>query len=140
MTTACPSSPCNGLFHGLDGLPPYCLDRLLTLGRKVVPCLGLVKCFRLIQALPLGDGNTLRGRALHCNDLPAPSTEIPSARSLLRSRDNRDERRVGRGIDRLELADSVGFRLDLSVQPLHGGCAERDAGQGSKGQGKFSGH
>src|SRR3989442_11426945 len=120
MTTACRSRACNGLIHGFDGVPPYCLDRLLTLGRKFVPCLGLVKCLGLIQALPLGDGNTLRGRALHCNDLPAPSTEIPSARSLLRSRDNRDERRVGRGLDRSELADSICFRHHTRPTPMFG--------------------
>jgi uncharacterized BrkB/YihY/UPF0761 family membrane protein len=53
--------PRNGLSYGFDGVPPDCLDGLVTLRRKVIPGLRFVKCLRLFQAVPLGDGDTLGG-------------------------------------------------------------------------------
>jgi hypothetical protein len=41
---------------------------------------------------------------------------------------------LGRGVERFKLADRVGFRLGLSMQPLHGRRAERGAQDYAKHQ------
>ena len=115
-----------GLIHHFDGVPPDCLEGFVTLRRKVIPGFRFVKCLRLLQAVPLGDGYTLGSRPLQCNNLSAASAQIATTRRLLRSLDKRDERGVGRSIEGLELADCVSFRFGLSVQPLDG-CPERGA-------------
>jgi hypothetical protein len=56
----------------------------------------------------------------------------PTTGSHDRSRAKRGKRGKGRGIEHFGLGDKVGFRLSLSVQPLHGCCTER--GAGSDGQ------
>src|SRR5262245_49933631 len=47
------------LICGLNDISPHCLNRLLALGREVVPGFGLVEGERLVQAVPLGDGHAL---------------------------------------------------------------------------------
>src|SRR6266851_6935156 len=77
QTTACRSRACNGLIHRFDDVPSYCLGCLLTLGRKVVPCLRLVKCLRLIQALPGAWGSgVIRARIAESQSLDVPQLWI----------------------------------------------------------------
>jgi len=116
-----------GLIHHFDGVPPDCFEGFVTLRRKVIPGFRFVKCLRLLQAVPLGDGYTLGSRPLQCNNLSTASAQIATTRRLLRSLDKRDERGVGRSIEGFELADCVSFRFGLSVQPLDGRCPERRA-------------
>ena len=59
--------PWDGLIHSFDGVPPDCLEGLVTLGRKVIPGRRVIKCLRLLQVVPLGDGDTLGSRPLQCN-------------------------------------------------------------------------
>lgn len=92
-----------GLIHHFDGVPPDCLEGFVTLRRKVIPGFRFVKCLRLLQAVPLGDGYTLGSRPLQCNNLSTASAQIATTRRLLRSLDKRDERGVGRSIEGFEL-------------------------------------
>ena len=59
--------PWDGLIHSFDGVPPDCLEGLVTLRCKVIPGLRFIKCLHLLQAVPLGDGDTLGSRPLQCN-------------------------------------------------------------------------
>src|SRR5262245_12249195 len=50
------------LVHDFDRVPPDDLLSFVTLRREVSPSLRFVKCFRLLQAVPLGDAHTLGSR------------------------------------------------------------------------------
>jgi hypothetical protein len=66
----------NGLIRDFDSVPPYYLDRLFTLRRKVLPGLRVVICLRLLHAVPLVDNYTLGSRRpLQCNNPSAASAE-----------------------------------------------------------------
>ncbi len=71
-----------GLIHHFDGVPPDCLEGFVTLRRKVIPGFRFVKCLRLLQAVPLGDGYTLGSRPLQCNNLSAASAQIATESAL----------------------------------------------------------
>src|SRR5262249_11575062 len=103
------------LIRGLDNVPSYCLRSLLTLWSKVLPGCRVVKCLRLFQAVPFGDGHTLgSGRSLHRNNPPTARVEQASSTgSFLRSLNKGDVRGLSCGIERFKLGDGVGFRLSL---------------------------
>src|SRR5260370_37118367 len=76
------------LIHGFDGVPSYGFGCLVTLRRKVLPSCRVVKCLRLIQAVPLGDGHAHgRRRALHGDHLSTTRVEWMTTRRFLRSQD-----------------------------------------------------
>src|ERR1700674_587874 len=114
--------------YGLDGVRSYYLDRLRTLRRKILEGCRILVGLRLLQPIPLGDGHTLGSYPFECNDLPSSRSERATTGSLLRSLDKGAKRGLGRSIERFDLCDYVGFWLGLSVQPLHGRCAECSAG------------
>ena|SRR5437879_4000989 len=59
----------NRLLFGFDDVPPYYLNRLLTLGCKVRPGFRLVECHCVIHAVPFDDAHTLwRGSTLYLNN------------------------------------------------------------------------
>src|SRR5262249_45789319 len=95
-----------------DGVPPYCLDRFVTLWRKVIPSLRFVMCLRLVEAIPLVDDHTLgRRRSINPDDLSPGSVERTTTGSVHGGVSEWGEGGLGGGIERFEFAYSIGFWL-----------------------------
>src|SRR5262249_29734975 len=106
---------------GFDGVPPYYLECLFTLRRKVLPGFRVVIRLRLLHVVPLVERHPLgRRRSLHCSNLSASSAERATTGSRQRGRGKRAKRGCGRGIERFDLGDNVGFWFGLSVKALNG--------------------
>src|SRR6266404_4000424 len=120
------AKPRNDLIRSFDDVLTNYFDCLATLRFQVLPGCRFKPCLRLLQAVPFANTYTLGSRPHVCNNLSSRA-EAPATGGLLRGLNSRAIRSSGSGIDDLALADEVSFRLGLSVQPLHGRCAERGA-------------
>src|SRR5712691_2895027 len=107
-------------------------ERLFAQRCQRLALLGTVPGLRLLRALPLRNAKAL-GRVADQGNDPSGSDDTgdtagrPDPRLSLR-----EIRSQRRGVDQFALGDDVGFRLGLSVQPLHGRCAERSTGNDSQ--------
>ena len=82
-------APGNNLIRGFDDVLPDYFDCLVTLRRKVLLGFPIEKCHRLVQAIPLGNGDVLRRVAPECNNLSINGAQITTAGRLLRVRNER---------------------------------------------------
>src|SRR3954469_13215346 len=85
MPTACAVISPGSLLHRFDGVPPDCLEGLVTLRGEVIPSLRFIKCFRLLQAVPLSDGDPLGCCPLQSDPLSPARVQVMTTSSLLRS-------------------------------------------------------
>src|SRR5262245_9232493 len=119
MGAALVIDPTRFLIQRFDGVPPYCLDRFVTLWRKIIPSLRFVICLRLVEAIPLVNDHPLgRRRSINPDNLSPTSVERTTTGSLHGSLSEWGESGLGGGIERFEFADSIGFWLALSLQSL----------------------
>src|ERR1700730_7009058 len=121
------------LFLDLHNVPAYRLLRFVTLGCQVCPGLRLIKCNRIVHAVPLDDGHILGScRSFYVLNPSVQGAQCVTVGLLDRLADGWEVAGLGCSIDHFDLADTVGFQLSLRVQPLYGRCTKCGSGNGGE--------